>query len=133
MQALKCRPPLARKMNICADTAKLSEAREWAASVAQEFGLDDDGCFAVRLAMSEAVTNAILHGSASPDDPVGLQVREDGDGLVFEVRDAARRPAMKMERPAGGGRGLGMVALMTDEMHLSCDDSGSVLRFVKNR
>jgi hypothetical protein len=40
---------------------------------------------------------------------------------------------MSIERPAGGGRGLGMVALMTDEMQLTCDDAGSVLRFAKRR
>jgi anti-sigma regulatory factor (Ser/Thr protein kinase) len=120
-------------MKISADTGKLSAAREWAASVAQEFGLDADGCFAVRLAVSEAVSNAILHGSASPADPVGLEAREESDKLVFEVRDSARGPGMSIERPAGGGRGLGMVALMTDEMQLTCDDAGSVLRFAKRR
>lgn len=132
MQAVNC-PVSVRELQIQADTARLSEAREWAGGVAQEFGLDKEGCFAVRLAMSEAVSNAILHGSASPEDPVAVEVHEECDGLVFEIRDTARRPKMRFERPAGGGRGLGMVALMTDEMQLTCDDAGSVLRFVKRR
>lgn len=132
MHVVNCPAPV-REMRISADTAKLSAAREWAGSVAQEFGLDDEGCFAVRLAMSEAVSNAILHGSASPEDPVGLEVREECDQLVFKIRDSARKPGISMDRPAGGGRGLGMVALVTDEMQLTCDDAGSVLRFVKRR
>ena len=122
-----------RELRISADTAKLGLARDWAGSVADEFGLDDDGRFAVKLAVSEAVSNAILHGSGSPEDPVELEAREEPDRLVFEVKDTARRPKIRFERPAGGGRGLGMVALMTDEMQLTCDDAGSVLRFVKRR
>ena len=132
MQAVSC-AELSRELRITADTAMLSEAREWAGSVAGEFGLDEDGCFAVRLAMTEAVTNAILHGSSSPDDPVGLRACERNEGLVFEVRDTAGRSGVNFDRLAGGGRGLGLVALMTDEMQLTCDDNGSVLRFVKRR
>ncbi len=126
-------PGEARELRISADTQKLGLARDWAGSVAEEFGLDDEGRFAVKLAISEAVTNAILHGSGSSEDPVELEAREEIGGLVFEVKDTARRPRLRFERPAGGGRGLGMVALMTDEMQLTCDDAGSVLRFVKRR
>src|SRR5918997_696230 len=102
MPPVNCPAPV-RELRISADTERLREARDWADSVARDFGLDDEDRFAVKLAMSEAVSNAILHGSASPEDPVGVEVREETDGLVFEVRDTARRPGIRLERPAGGG------------------------------
>ncbi len=122
-------------LRICADLAMLGEAREWAGEHAGTFGLDEPGCFDVKLAISEAVTNAIIHGSASPSDPVDLVMREEGEALVFEVRDQGNTPPgeQSFERVAEGGRGLSLVALVTDEVLLSCSDGGGVLRFSKRR
>ena len=122
-------------LRICADLAMLGEAREWAGDHAGAFGLDEPGCFDIRLAISEAVTNAIIHGSASPADAVELAVRAEGDVLVFEVRDQGnKRPGEpSFERVAEGGRGLSLVALVTDEVLLRCSAAGSFLRFSKRR
>ena len=40
--------------------------------------------------MSEAVTNAIQHGSSSPEDPIRIVVMAEGAALVFEVLDTGR-------------------------------------------
>ena len=40
--------------------------------------------------MSEAVTNAIQHGSRSPTDPIRIVVTEESGALVFEVLDTGR-------------------------------------------
>lgn len=113
----------------------LSEAREWAGANAEAFGLSDEACFAVRLAVSEAVTNAVIHGSASPADSVELEVRPEGDLLVFEVRDAGKRVRREdsFERVADGGRGLALMALVMDDVLLSCSEGGGLLRFTKRR
>ena len=128
-------PSFDRDLRIAADIALLKEAREWAGEAAAHAGLDEDGCFQVKLAMGEAVTNAILHGSGSSDDSVELGVREEGDALVFEVRDSARRELSTEDwvRSVGeGGRGLELVSLMMDEVQLTRGDGGSVLRFSKS-
>ena len=133
MQAVKA-PSLERDLRISADISLLKEVREWAADAAAHAGMDEDGCFQVKLAMSEAVSNAILHGSGSPDDHVDLEVREEGNALVFEVKDSAgREPSSEdwVKRVGEGGRGLELVSLMMDEVQLTRGDGGSVLRFSK--
>jgi anti-sigma regulatory factor (Ser/Thr protein kinase) len=122
-------------LRIAADISLLKEAREWAGDAAAQAGLDEDSCFQVKLAMSEAVTNAILHGSGSEEDQVELGVRENGNTLVFEVRDSANRePSSEdwVKRVGEGGRGLELVSLIMDEVQLTRGDAGSVLRFSKS-
>jgi len=128
-------PEFERDLRISADIALLKDAREWAGEAAEKAGLDEDGCFQVKLAMSEAVTNAILHGSGSADDEVELGVHEDGQAIVFEVRDrASREPSSEdwVKRVGEGGRGLELISLMMDEVQLTRGDDGSVLRFSKS-
>ena len=133
MHAVKT-PHFERDLRIEADISRLKDAREWAAEAAAGAGLNEDGCFQVKLAMSEAVTNAILHGSGSTDDEVELGVRQENNAVVFEVRDSAgREPSSEdwVKRPGEGGRGLELISLMMDEVQLTRGERGSVLRFSK--
>jgi anti-sigma regulatory factor (Ser/Thr protein kinase) len=128
-------PQFERDLRIAADIARLKDAREWAREAAESAGLDEDGCFQVKLAMSEAVTNAILHGSGSAEDQVELGVREEDEAIVFEVRDSAgREPTSEdwVKRVGEGGRGLELISLMMDEVQLTRGEGGSVLRFSKS-
>ncbi len=125
----------ARELEIPADLERLHEAREWARRLANEFGLGEHDCFQVKLAMSEAVTNAIIHGSHREGDVVGLAASADGDLLVFEVSDRGHdNPAGDLvERLAEGGRGLELVSTVMDEVELVRRGSGGLLRFGKSR
>lgn len=117
----------------------LSDAREWAAGAAADFGMAADETFEVKLATSEAVTNAIVHGSRSQRDSISLWAREEGGALVFEVRDSGvdEPERQSMSSPAGelaeGGRGLELVEMVMDEVELTRRAGGSVLRFAKRR
>lgn len=124
-----------RELRLRADLESLKQARDWAASVAEDFGLHEDDGFHVRLAMSEAVTNAIVHGSGSERDPVVLGARDEQGMLVFEVVDAGTGtgPSRAASRLAEGGRGLELVELVMDEVELLRRPGGSMLRFAKRR
>ena len=126
-------PAFEHDLTIPADLARIAEAREWAAQAAERFGLAEDEQFQIKLAMSEAVTNAIVHGSGSGRDAVELGVREEQDLLVFEVRDSGANGDGHVERLHDGGRGLELVSLMMDEVELDQGEQGSVLRFAKHR
>ncbi len=121
-----------RELRIPADLSRLKDARDWAAVAAADFGLEKEERFQVRLATSEAVTNAIVHGSAARGGTVDLQAREEGGALVFEVCDAgAAATGEPVERLAEGGRGLELVALVMDEVQLERHGDGSLLRYAK--
>jgi serine/threonine-protein kinase RsbW len=124
-----------RELEIPADLERLRDAREWAEETARDFGMDEEDCFQIKLATSEAVTNAIIHGSGSDGDAVRLAARVDGDMLVFEVVDrGSQEPAGDpVERLAEGGRGLELVSMVMDEVELVRRGDGGLLRFGKRR
>jgi anti-sigma regulatory factor (Ser/Thr protein kinase) len=123
-----------REHSISADLARLKEARDFAERAAEDFGFDTTGCYQLKLAMSEAVTNAIQHGSSSEDDPIDLRVEAEGEALAFYVKDTGRF----VERPfAGGdslperGRGLEFMRRLMDDVDLRPSEDGTLLRFAK--
>jgi anti-sigma regulatory factor (Ser/Thr protein kinase) len=122
-----------REHSIRAELARLKEARDFAERAALEFGLPSDACYQVKLALSEAVTNAIQHGSSSPDDPVRIFISEEPGSLVFEVVDTGRfvpRVSRRGDMPESG-RGLEFMRLMMDTVELYPGDDGTRLRLVK--
>jgi serine/threonine-protein kinase RsbW len=122
-----------REHSIQADLRLLKEARDFAERAAADFGLDGDACYDVKLAMSEAVTNAIQHGSSSQADPIRIAVAAEGPALVFEVHDTGRfRPrVMRRGELSESGRGLEFMRVLMDEVDLRPGDRGTLMRFAK--
>jgi anti-sigma regulatory factor (Ser/Thr protein kinase) len=121
-----------REHSISADVSRLKEARDFAERSAREFGLGDEDSYQVKLAISEAVTNAIQHGSSSPTDPIRIVVAEESGALVFEVIDTGRfRPRVRRGVLPESGRGLEFMRLLMDEVDLRPGLSGTLLRISK--
>jgi serine/threonine-protein kinase RsbW len=122
-----------REHSIRADLRLLKEARDFAERAAADFGLDGDACYDVKLAMSEAVTNAIQHGSTSTTDPITIAVAVEGPALVFEVHDTGRfRPRVKRRGELSeSGRGLEFMRVLMDEVDLRPGARGTLMRFAK--
>jgi anti-sigma regulatory factor (Ser/Thr protein kinase) len=122
-----------REHSIRADLEQVKEARDFGERAAVELGLSPEACYEVRLALSEAVTNAIRHGSPSPDAPIHIRVSGEPGVLVFEVIDTGRfvpRVTRRGDMPEGG-RGLEFMRLMMDEVDLQPGSDGTRLRLVK--
>ena len=124
-----------REHSILADLSLLKEARDFAARAAEDFGLDGPACYDVKLAMSEAVTNAIQHGSSSPSDPIRIAIAPEGGALVFEVLDTGRFvPRVKRRGElTESGRGLEFMRVLMDEVDLRTGENGTLMRFSKRR
>lgn len=121
-------------MTIGADPRRLAEAREWAARLAADAGLPTGDCFMVKLALNEAVSNAIQHGApAGPGGDVEVAVFESGGSLVFEVRDGGTfvAPEVRSGAESESGRGLELLTLTMDEVHIASSPEGTVVRFAK--
>jgi anti-sigma regulatory factor (Ser/Thr protein kinase) len=122
-----------REHSIRADINRLKEARDFADDAAAEFGFDSDARYEVKLALSEAVTNAIRYGSRSPEDPVRILAVEESGALVFEVLDTGsfvprvRRGGQFPE----SGRGFEFMRLLMDEVDLRPSRRGTLLRLAK--
>jgi anti-sigma regulatory factor (Ser/Thr protein kinase) len=118
-----------------ADLGRLKEARDFAARAARDFGLNEGACYDVKVAMSEAVTNAIQHGSNSPRDRIRIAIMAEGPALVFEVLDTGRfRPrVMRRGQLSESGRGLEFMRVLMDEVDLRPTKGGTLMRFIKRR
>jgi anti-sigma regulatory factor (Ser/Thr protein kinase) len=121
-----------REHSIGAHVSRLKEARDFAERAARDFGLPEEEAYQVKLAISEAVTNAIQHGSSSPTDPIRIVVAEEAGALVFEVIDTGRfRPRVRRGVLPESGRGLEFMRLLMDEVDLRPGLTGTLLRISK--
>jgi anti-sigma regulatory factor (Ser/Thr protein kinase) len=123
----------AREHEICADLACVKQARDFADQVALDFGFDSGVRYQLKLAMSEAVTNAIQHGSSSREDKVHIEAADENGALVFYVRDSGRfvpRVRRGGDLPESG-RGLEFMRRLMDEVDLQPGSDGTLVRFSK--
>ena len=80
-------PSKKREVWLVAEPTELAETRRMADEAAASFGLPEAERFAFAFAVNEAVSNAIEHGSPSPEGTIRLRFAEQGGGLVFSVQD----------------------------------------------
>jgi serine/threonine-protein kinase RsbW len=102
-------------------------------SVAQSLeDVDEQVTADVLLALDEAVSNAIRHGSGG-GDPVQVSVDSDGEWVEMTVRDGGptpRLPRLPAEPPPvyqTGGRGLWLILQLVDEVRLQRIGDGTQL------
>jgi serine/threonine-protein kinase RsbW len=122
-----------RERSISADPSEIKRARDFADEVATEYGFDANSRYQLKLAMSEAVTNAIQHGSSSRTDRIEIRAQAEGGALTFYVQDTGRfvpRHRNGDDLPESG-RGLEFMRRLMDDVELEPGDSGTVVRFSK--
>jgi len=121
-----------RCMTIPADPRRLRDVREWACAAAAAVGLGSNDRYAVVLAVNEAVSNAIQHGSPSRDDDVRIDLTVRDDALVCDVRDRGKfGGGGTAGDDAESGRGLEILAETMDSLEMERGEDGSILRFSK--
>jgi serine/threonine-protein kinase RsbW len=124
-----------QEMTITADLGRLAEVRRFAERACRAYGFEPELCFQIKLAMSEAVANAIEHGSTTKDDPIRLQVVHEGDALAFYVSDGGTfiEPSMVYDSNLldERGRGLGFIEVLMDDVTINPSPEGTVIRFAK--
>jgi anti-sigma regulatory factor (Ser/Thr protein kinase) len=124
-----------RELTVPAELSRLPEVRAFADECAREYGFGDDVAFQVKSAASEAVANAIEHGSAGSGDEVRLEAVEEDGSFVFYVRDSGSfRPRVRRgDDLPERGRGLQFLGQMMDEVDVRPGNSGTEVRLMKRR
>lgn len=122
-----------RDLVISAELSRLPQVRAFAEEAAREYGFDENDAFQIKAATSEAVANAIEHGSDGPDDEVEVEAVDEEGALVLYVRDVGSfRPRVNR----GGdlperGRGLQFLGQMMDEVDVRPGARGTEVRMLK--
>ena len=110
-------------------------ARALVRDAAAEYGLDGATTWDLMLATSEAVANAVLHGSAceGAEHGVLLIIEVDENSISIEVCDCGSFDAHL--RPAAqddiGGRGIPIIAAVADHFELVPEPFQTRVRFGK--
>lgn len=108
-------------------------------NIVDECGLDEDPSETFKLILSEAVTNAIVHGNNEnpkksvhikveiTDSHMSAEVKDEGDG--FEPDD--KKDPLKEENLLDtGGRGIFLIKQFSD--HMEFRENGTLLSFRVN-
>lgn len=119
-------PPLLLEFWLPADLDAVSSARRKAMRVCMDTGLAEDDCFALDLALGEALANAVTHGNGSgptTDEKIYLGLWKSQSRLIIQVRDNGPGfdPPPPYTMPEAHlhdthGRGLPLMETLTDAL-----------------
>jgi serine/threonine-protein kinase RsbW len=102
----------------------VGSARRAASKAATRAGAQDPILAAIRLAVSEAVANVIVHGYR--DDATGaftVAIEDNGDVLHVTVRDDGRGMQPRLDSP-GAGIGLPLIANLAQTFSITTPPEG---------
>lgn len=101
--------------------------RNQMAALARDCGLDERGVGDVKLAVSEAATNALIHGYRDGTGSITVHaVIGDGE-LLISVRDQGNGMAPRPDSP-GMGLGLPVIANVANRLEIVDEQPGTELR-----
>jgi anti-anti-sigma factor len=135
----KGEPLWARSFEVPGDARLMSDARARIAEILAPLGLSDSSVFDIKVAVGEALANAIRHGSPQgPLDVIGVEVTAFEDRVEITVSDNGSgfdgRAVSSTDVFAPSGRGvLFMRALMDAVDFASGADGGTRVRLAKRR
>jgi serine/threonine-protein kinase RsbW len=119
-----------RELALPADPRSAGLARRAIRELAERAQLSPIETFDMTLAVSEAVANAIEHGS--PDGGiVRLKLQASLGSITVEVRDSGHFPALTKPDNDERGRGLPIIGMLSDRVELRPGPAGTTLRFAK--
>ncbi|MDO8585991.1 MAG: ATP-binding protein [Armatimonadota bacterium] len=115
----------------------VTELRQTAVEAAREAGLSESEVSDVKLAVGEALTNALKHAARPGRDRIRLRCLACPAALVLEISDQGRgfnpdtvpTPISGVLR--GGGLGIHLMRSTMDEVEFTGDEHGSKVRMLK--
>ncbi|HEX6584855.1 MAG TPA: ATP-binding protein [Thermoleophilaceae bacterium] len=123
----------ASRIEFPATPDRLPEARAFVDDIAISFGFDEDARYDLKLAATEAVSNAIRHGARSERDTVSVCAAEGNGTLTFCVADHGTflTNLDDVDPLPEQGRGLAFIAHLMDQVCIRTGEDGTVVRFSK--
>jgi serine/threonine-protein kinase RsbW len=121
------------ELHLPAAATSVPLGRRAAAQFAEEVGCCPATLWRVRLAVSEAISNAVLH-AYGPEDQVGaeltLRAQARPERVVLSVVDHGTGMRPRPDSP-GVGLGLGIIATSCDDLEIGAgSDGGTIVQMV---
>lgn len=131
-------PMWEERISFRADTAELAAARSAVVSLLEALGIPESTLFDIRVAVGEALANAMRHGSPGGSaDVVVVTVEAYDDRVAIEVSDQGcgfdgTLPA-EADLYAASGRGVMFMRALMDRVEFTvCDGGGTTVRLEKH-
>jgi serine/threonine-protein kinase RsbW len=105
----------------------VAAARGEVEAVARDCGMDGLALGAVKLAVNEAVTNAVVHAYAEQEGSIAVTVALSGEELTVTVADSGAGLLPRADSP-GLGVGLPLIAQLADRLDVHSGDDGTQIR-----
>lgn len=130
------------QLRIPATLEELQHVYGWAEEHLSLVGIEDARRFDIMLALSEAVTNAIRHGSSQQrnatvdievevtTDSVSLKVSDNGSG--FDP-DTLPDPTQEQNLFIPNGRGVYLIRTLADDVRFDFNEEGTTVNVVFRR
>ena len=103
----------------------VADLRGGVVEYARRAGVREEALTSIRLAVSEAATNVVLHAYPEGTEPGPIEVRAErnGDGLRVEVADEGGGMLPRPDSP-GLGLGLPLIAQLVDGFEVAAREGG---------
>jgi len=121
-------------LTITADLNNLTDIYHFVEQTAATLGLDESATSDIKLVVDEAATNIIVHGYQDEKGNIEIEIRQEGDTLVIQLRDEATLfnplsiPPPDLTKPleerTSGGMGVYLMRQLMDEVNYSVTSSG---------
>jgi serine/threonine-protein kinase RsbW len=132
--------PIGQTYRLPGEAASVPLIRTYVGVVAREMGFSEAGVRDILIAVSEAATNALKHGSPQGDqDEIAVRCHFEAERLVIEVMDRGKGfdplsvPVPVAEQMREGGMGIFFMRTLMDEVSFDCGSGGTTVRLVKCR
>ncbi|MDH4139131.1 MAG: anti-sigma factor antagonist [Coriobacteriia bacterium] len=132
-------PQWMEQFSMPASAESLAPIRERVCGVVAPLKYSDAALFDIKVALGEALANAVRHGSpAGGDSPVVVRVRAYDDRVAIDVEDTGGgfngESMCSDDLYASGGRGIMFMRALMDRVVFSTSaDGGTVVTLVKHR
>jgi len=136
---LAVEPLWSKELSVEPDVNSFSEVREEASRIVEPLGFPESAVFDIKVALGEALANAVRHGTpVNGDRRVGVTVTAYDDRVVIEVSDrgvgfdGTHIGSSDVYAPSGRGI-MFMRALMDRVEFVPREGGGTTVRLVKHR
>jgi len=124
------------KLIISSDLEQLEKVHEFIYSICQENQISDDDEFKINLAVSEAVSNSIIHGNRNEyeknveinfklmDNEITISISDEGEGFDIE---SAPDPTTEENLLKESGRGIFLIKKYMHSVYIDQNSSRNTL------
>jgi len=113
--------------------AQIAKARDVVAERAIRAGMSEADVWDLRVAVTEALANAIEHGPCAADNLIHVRVAEEQGELRLDIAGGGRRgDSPPAQRGPERGRGISIMSGTMDSMKLTHDRDRNLIRLAKS-